>query len=328
MPSSSLNSFEQTASAVLMIRPFRFAWNAETAVSNAYQAPSLVSDAQVQEQALREFAGLHRLLVQAGIVVHVFDDLPTPHTPDALFPNNWFSTHADGTLVLYPMATKSRRAERRPHLLGALRDLGFARRIDLRIHEDHGRFLEGTGSLVLDRRERVAYAARSLRTHPDVVAEFARALGYRPIVFSTQTPQGQPVYHTNVVMAVGRTHAVVCLDAVFDPAERAQVTTALQESGREVVAISIAQMNDFAGNLLELRRPDGAAIWVMSSRAHAALLPEQRASLARSATLLHTPLATIEAVGGGSARCMLAELFPPSPSVPSGSVGPSRPMSR
>ncbi len=302
-----------------MIRPFRFGWNAETAVSNAFAEPSLAPADQLQAQARHEFEALRARLLQAGVDVTVFDDPPTPHTPDALFPNNWFSTHDDGTLVLYPMAAASRRAERRPALIAALRQLGFDRVIDLSHHELAGRFLEGTGSLVLDRRGRIAYAATSLRTHPQLVAEFARALGYRPLVFSTQLPQGQPVYHTNVVMSVGSTLAVVCLEAIADAEQRAQVRAALADSGRAILPISLAQLAAFAGNLLQLHSRDGHALWVMSSRAHAALTPDQRADLARDATIVHTPLPTIESVGGGSARCMLAELF--LPAAPRGLTG-------
>lgn len=302
---------QQTTDSVLMIRPFRFGWNAETAASNSYQAPPSVPSDQVHTRALREFDGLRDQLEQAGVRVTVLSDLPTPHTPDSLFPNNWFSTHDDGTLALYPMATPSRRAERRPHIIEALRSLGFLRTVDLRPHEDHERFLEGTGSLVLDRQARIAYAAVSLRTHPAVVADFAQALGYRSVIFSTQTAQGQPVYHTNVLMSVGRTIAVICLDAIADSGQRRAVEAELARSGREILPISIAQMNEFAGNLLELRSQHGTAIWVLSSRAHAALLPEQRTRLSRDARLVHAPLPTIEAIGGGSARCMLAELFHP-----------------
>lgn len=300
----------QTASAVLMVRPLHFGWNEQTAASNTFQRLPPEPPLQVRQQALAEFAALHALLERSGVRVTVFDDLPTPHTPDALFPNNWFSTHSDGTLVLYPMAAPNRRAERRPQLIAALRrDLGIRRVLDLTSWESQGKFLEGTGSLVLDRVHRVAYVAASARTAPAVVAAWAAALNYRPVLFAT-TPQGdQPIYHTNVVMALGTTTAVVCLEAIADDAQRTAVAAALRASGRQLLVISREQLRCFAGNLLELRSQSGQRLWVMSTQAFTALQPAQRQQLAGEATLLHTPLPTIEAVGGGSARCLLGELF-------------------
>lgn len=304
----------QTTSAVLMIRPWRFGYNAETAVSNTYQVLPTASAAQVHLQAVGEFDGLHALLVRNGVAVLRVDDLPLPPTPDSIFPNNWVSTHCDGTLVLYPMATANRRAERRPQLIEALRrDLGIRRVIDLTSWEVQGKYLEGTGSLVLDRSHRIAYAACSARTDPNVVAVFATAMGYRPLLFGTAPRQGQSVYHTNVVMSVGATLAVVCLDAIADGAKRGAVESALRATGRQVLPITIEQMDDFAGNLLELRSQAGEHLWVMSSRAYEAFMPAQRQQLASHGRILHSPLPTIESVGGGSARCMLGELFRQAP---------------
>lgn len=306
----------QTAAAVLMVRPHRFSWNEQTAASNTFQVAPDASKEVVAAQADAEFAGLQALLVAAGISVRVFDDPGEPHTPDAVFPNNWFSTHPDGTLVLYPMAAPNRRAERRPGWIAALQaELGATRLLDLSPHEDAGRFLEGTGSLVLDRRERVAYGALSSRTHPQVAAEFAAALGYRLRLFATQPQRGQPVYHTNVLLSLGTTAAVICVSAIADERERQAITAELVESGRELVVIDPDQLGEFAGNVLALRNRHGQRFWVMSSRAHAAFSPAQRQQLARHGELLHTSLSTLEALGGGSARCMLAELFPrPTPS--------------
>jgi hypothetical protein len=304
----------QTASAVLMVRPLHFGWNEQTAASNTFQHPPREPPLQVRQQALAEFAALHALLERSGVRVMVFEDLPTPHTPDALFPNNWLTSHSDGTLVLYPMAAPNRRAERRPQLIAALRrELGVRRVVDLTAWESQGRFLEGTGSLVLDRVHRVAYAAASARTDPAVVAVWAAALDYRPILFSTLPQRDQPIYHTNVVLALGTTTAVVCLEAITPGAPRAAVAAALAASGRQLLAITGEQLRCFAGNLLELRSQDGQRLWVMSTQAFAALEPAQRQQLASEATLLHTPLPTIEAVGGGSARCLLAELFAATP---------------
>lgn len=297
-----------------MVRPHRFGWNAETAVSNTYQSQPTAAAAAVHQEALSEFEGLRALLVRSGVSVTVFDDPGEPATPDSLFPNNWFSTHADGTLVLYPMAAASRRAERRPQLIAALRrELGVVRVLDLTGWEGEGRYLEGTGSLVLDRVHGIAYAARSLRTDPQLVERASEELGYRPLLFETVPQNGQPVYHTNVVMAVGSSVAVVCLEAIAGAESRAAVRAALRDTGRELVPITLAQLSRFAGNLLELRSRDGVALWVMSTQAFEALDPGQRAVLGRDARILHAPLATIESVGGGSARCMLGELYARTP---------------
>lgn len=303
-------SAPQTASAVLMIRPLHFGFNPETAASNTFQVRPGEPPQELRAQALAESAALHSLLSRHGVQVTVFDDLPSPQTPDALFPNNWFSTHSDGTLVLYPMAAVNRRAERRPEFITALRrELGVRRVLDLTGWEARGKFLEGTGSLVLDRVHRVAYAAESARTDPAVVAAFAEALDYRPVLFATASQKGQPVYHTNVVMSLGTNAAVVCLDAIASDSQRDVVVAALRASGRRLVAITCEQMNHFAGNLLELRSQDRQPLWVMSTQAFTALRPDQRQQLAAGAALVHTPLPTIESVGGGSARCLLGELF-------------------
>lgn len=314
MPTAPRPSEAQTADAVLMIRPYRFGWNPQTAESNTYQAITNALPAAIQAAAEREHVGLLTLLRTAGIAVTVFDDQPTPHTPDAVFPNNWFSTHPDGTVVLYPMAAPNRRAERRPEWIAALRQqLRCTQVIDLSPHEDHGRFLEGTGSLVLDRRMRVAYGALSLRTDREAAEDFARRLGYRLRLFASRPHRGQPVYHTNVLMSVGETAAVVCLEAIASSVEQAEIAAELHASGRQLITISAEQMAEFAGNLLQLRNAQGERFWVLSSRAHAALSLDQRTALQCHGALLHTPLTTIESVGGGSARCMLAELFAPRP---------------
>jgi hypothetical protein len=304
----------QAACAVLMIRPLRFGWNAETAASNTYQVPTEEPARELQTRATGEWEALRELLVTSGVAVTAFDDQPEPHTPDSIFPNNWFSTHTDGTLVLYPMAAENRRAERRPHLIAALRrDLGVRRILDLTPWEAEGKFLEGTGSLVLDRPGRIAYAAPSLRTHPEVAAAFCAAMGYRLLLFDTVPRRGVPAYHTNVVMSLGETAAVVCMELIAGDPERAEVETSLRRAGRDLIPITAEQVDAFAGNLLQLRDGSGGLLWVMSSRAYEALRPEQRDRLSRGSRVVHSPLPPIESVGGGSARCMLAELFPARP---------------
>lgn len=293
-----------------MIRPLRFGWNAETAASNTYQVPTGEPAAELQARAAAEWDALRERLVESGVEVTAFDDRPEPHTPDSIFPNNWFSTHSDGTLVLYPMAAVNRRAERRPHLIAVLQaSLGIRRVVDLTSWEAQGKFLEGTGSLVLDRAGRVAYAAPSVRTHPEVAEAFCAALGYRLFLFDTVPRRGQPAYHTNVVLSLGETAAVVCPELLDGAPARTGLAHSLARSGRDVIPITVEQVDAFAGNLLQLRGRDGELLWAMSSAAYAVLRPEQRERLARGSRLVHSPLPTVEAVGGGSARCMLAELF-------------------
>lgn len=301
----------QAVPAVLMVRPRRFGANPETRASNVFQRSWPGDAAQLAARARREFEGLAGRLDAAGVEVVVVDDLPGGASPDALFPNNWVSFHADGTVVLYPMATPARRAERRADVLDALDARGFVRSrvIDLAPLEADGRFCEGTGSLVLDRPARVAYAALSGRTHPDAVAAFGARLGYATASFATADAQGRPVYHTNVLMSLGRRFAVVC-PGVIAPADRAALLDRLAASGREIIAIDPAQMARFCANLLELDGARGPVI-ALSTAALAGFDPAQRAVLERHATLVAAPLDCIEAVGGGGARCMLAELALP-----------------
>ena len=299
------------ARTVLAIRPVAFHANPQTRASNAFQRDATLAPAAAQAAALAEAEGLHAALRAAGVEVVVFDDTPTPPTPDAIFPNNWVSFHEDGRVVLYPMQAENRRAERRPELLERLAlDHGFRVGVvlDASPHERAGRYLEGTGSLVLDRARRLAFACWSPRTDARVLADVTSRLGYTPVTFHAVGPDGTPLYHTNVMLAVGNGFAVVCEDAVPDPAERAALRQAL---AGEVVPITMDQLASFAGNMLALAAADGHQVLVMSRRAEASLRPDQRAALSRHATLVAAPLDTIEDLAGGSARCMLAEVFLP-----------------
>lgn len=305
----------QTTTDVLMIRPVAFAGNPQTQPSNAFQQLDAgQADAANQVAALREFDGLVRVLEQAGVTVHVFDDTPEPHTPDSIFPNNWVSFHADGTVVLYPMLAENRRLERRLDLLEALSAKhGFhaSRVIDLTRHEHSGRYLEGTGSLVLDRIHRVAYACVSPRTDLDVLGDFAQQLDYDIVAFEACDANGAAIYHTNVLMSVGERFAAVCLSAIRED-EREGVLNQLRGTGRTVIDLSMEQMNAFAGNMLELGSSLTRSVVAMSQRAHDALTPEQRAALESSAgPIVAAAIPTIEKLGGGSVRCMLAELHIP-----------------
>lgn len=245
--------------------------------------------------------------------MHVADDSPEPAKPDACFPNNWVSFHGDGSVVLYPLMAPSRRAERRDAPLAQLRAAGFgiARRIDMAHWEERGEYLEGTGSLVLDRCHRVAYACWSPRTSPGPLREFAERFGYRVISFDARGPGGQPIYHTNVLMAIGERFAVLCPEAIPNLQERATVLTELEQAGRERIEISVAQMHGFAGNLIALNGGDGRPLIAMSTAAWGCLMPRERRALERHGAIVTAPIPTIERHGGGSVRCMIAEIFLP-----------------
>ncbi|MFC3530964.1 citrulline utilization hydrolase CtlX [Vogesella facilis] len=307
----------QTTSRVLMIRPCRFGFNPDTAASNAYQQATL-AEAEAQAAALAEFDAYVALLRANGVTVHVFDDTPTPHTPDSIFPNNWFSTHADGSLYLYPMEGANRRLERRVDIVAWLRGSFAVRQlVDLSPAEQHGRYLEGTGSMVLDRAKRRIYAALSSRTHRDELQQFARRLDYQLTAFTATDAAGRPIYHSNVLLCVGPEWAVVCLEAVADAEERDLLQRQLLADGKEVIAISRQQVVALAGNMLALHNAAGEALLVLSQRAHEALDAVQRQRLAAHGRLLTPAIPVIETLGGGGVRCMLAELFlPEHPAAP------------
>jgi hypothetical protein len=300
---------------VLLVRPVAFHGNPETTESNAFQRPPSIADpAAEQAAAALEFEGFVDGLREAGVETIVVADTAEPPTPDSIFPNNWVSFHADGTVVLYPMMSPCRRRERRLDILEHLsRDHGFRidRVIDLSRHEADGRFLESTGSMVLDRVHRVAYACLSPRTDVEVLAEAAQVLGYDPVAFVAADAEGVPIYHTNVMMSIGTDFAVLCEDAIRDTAQRAAVRRRLQETGHELIPIRLDQMARFAGNMLEVSAAGGERLLVLSARALEALDPEQRAALEARCRLVAAPIATIEEGGGGSVRCMLAEIHLP-----------------
>ena len=301
----------QCAAAVLMIRPARFGANPETAASNRFQQGGAAQDAPLG--ARREFDGLAARLAHAGVAVHVVEDTPVPAKPDACFPNNWVSFHDDGSVVLYPLLAASRRLERRDEAIDVLRRAGYriTRTIDLSGWEQRGEFLEGTGSLVLDRCHRIAYACWSPRTTPAALADFAARLGYRIVSFDARGPGDQAIYHTNVLMAIGARFAVLCADAIPDRAQREAVLRELEQSGHEPLVISVAQMNGFAGNLLALSAGDGGPLIAMSDAAWNCLAALERRTLERHGGIVTAPIPTIERHGGGSVRCMIAEVFLP-----------------
>lgn len=303
----------QSAAGVLMVRPACFAFNPQTAASNAFQRPATATEAEIAALALREFDALGRMLQRAGARVIVADDTASPMKPDAIFPNNWVSFHHDGTVVLYPMLAPNRRLERREEvLLKVTRDGGYqvTRTVDLSYRENDGKFLEGTGSLVLDRPNRVAYACLSPRTDLDLLGEFAQLLDYELVTFEAFDGPARPIYHTNVLMAVGAAFAVLCGEAIREPAHRAAVTGKLRATGHEVIDISRGQMQNFAGNLLQLA-PAGGPLVALSQSAWDSFDPAQRRRLEGHGSVLVAAIPTIENCGGGGVRCMLAEVHLP-----------------
>lgn len=291
-----------------MIEPVGFRSNPETVADNAFQRPPGDESPQSIEIAAREeFARLREMLETRGVEVVWRAAAANRESPDAVFPNNWFSTHAGGTLVLYPMMAPSRRLERREEIVASLRDR-YPLVVDLTATEAEGRYLEGTGSLVIDERGRIVYAGESPRTDRRLVEAWAERMGYEPVIFRATDAADRPIYHTNVVMSVGSDWAVLCVEAV-DPLDRAEVLATLAESGHETIDISLEQMEAFCGNVLELESDKGERLVVMSDRAFHAFTDEQRDFLGSRADLVHADLATIETHGGGSARCMIAELY-------------------
>ncbi len=308
----------QAANAVLMVRPAGFGWNAQTQASNRFQREAADLAANAPARARQEFDGLATRLREAGVHVTVAEDPARPSCPDAVFPNNWVSLHQDGTVVLYPMLAPNRRRERHLEHLGLVeRDAGrqMRRLFDLTPHEARGEFLEGTGSVVFDHVAGVAYAAASPRTHPAPLGALCRELGYDACLFEAFDAGGVPVYHTNVMLAIGTGFVVVAADAVAS-GQRAQVLDRLRATGRDVVEIDLAAMGRFAGNVLELEAADGARVLALSQVAAEAFGPAGLERLRGYVDrIVAAPVPTIETLGGGSVRCMLAEVFLPRPSL-------------
>lgn len=298
----------QTTDKVFMVKPVRFGYNPQTAANNAFQKEGFEDNAQ--ENASREFATYVSLLKANKVDVVVAEDTQVPYTPDSIFPNNWFSTHDDGTLVLYPMFAVNRRNERKSEFLETIRRVFEIKRvIDLTWWESEELYLEGTGSMILDRENKIAYAGRSPRTSEKVLADFCKQMGYSSLLFDAYDQNGELIYHTNVMMSIGTKYAIICLDAITDSVQREQVVDSLKATGKKIIDISFEQMTNFAGNMLELKSCDGKPILVMSSSARKSLTPEQTRELSGYYKLLSPGLEYIENNGGGSARCMLAEIY-------------------
>ena len=307
----------QITNTVLMIRPIQFRMNEQTSVNNYYQkTPENTLPEAVNIMAVKEFDALVRKLKKAGIHVIVVKDTKEFDTPDSIFPNNWISFHANGTIGLYPMFAENRRLERKESVLEAVEAQGFVVKnvVDYTAAEADNLFLEGTGSILLDRVNNKAYCAISDRADEELFIEFCEDFEYTPVVFSAyQTVNGkrEKIYHTNVMMCIGETFAVVCLASIDDKKERKSLINHLQEDGKKVIEISEDQVNQFAGNMLQLKGADAASYLVMSQSALNSLRPAQIKIIESHTTILSSPLDTIESCGGGSARCMMAEVFLP-----------------
>lgn len=303
----------QTTNTVLMIEPAAFGFNAETAQNNYFQVNS--ENAETQSKALAEFNAFVEKLRGKGINVITVKDTVEPHTPDSIFPNNWISMHNDGRVVLYPMNAVNRRWERREDILQMLKENFQVKEIvDLSVPENEGKFLEGTGSMIFDHDNKLAYGSVSLRLDETLFREFCEKFGFTPVVFhSFQTANGQrlPIYHTNVMMCVADKFVVICLDCIDDENERRMVVDTIVNSGKEIVEIKEDQMHQFAGNMLQVANNEGKKFLVMSQSAYQSLMPEQIQQIEKYSEIIYADLETIETNGGGSARCMLAEVFLP-----------------
>ncbi|MFV5694880.1 citrulline utilization hydrolase CtlX [Flavobacterium sp. LB3P122] len=308
---------KQATNSILMIRPVAFRMNEQTTVNNYYQKVlDGLLPATVNAKAQQEFDAFVAKLTAVGVDVTVIDDTSNPDTPDSIFPNNWVSFHENGDVALYPMFAENRREERREDILDILEDKGFVINniMDYTSAEEDGFFLEGTGSLVLDRANSKAYCALSPRADEELFIEFCEDFDYAPVIFEafqTIDSERKLIYHTNVMMCVGETFAVICSDCIDDKKERKMVLDNLKENGKEIILITEAQMNSFAGNMLEVRGANDKKHLVMSAAAHHSLTPKQIEQLENHTEILSSNLDTIEACGGGSARCMMAEIFLP-----------------
>lgn len=306
----------QTTNTILMIRPIHFRMNEQTAVNNYFQEDLKLKNAEINKKAQQEFDDFVEVLKSNGVNVIVLSDDELLDTPDSIFPNNWVSFHENGDIAIYPMFAENRRKERREEVFMTLEREGFKIEniVDYTSAEDEGLFLEGTGSLVLDREHKIAYCALSPRADEDLFIEFCEDFDYFPVVFNayqTVNNQRMPIYHTNVMMCVGTKIAVICLDSIDDKKERKQVLQQLKNTGKEIIAITEAQMHQFAGNMLQLKGANNQDLLVMSQSAYNSLTQEQLRTIEKYCKIVLSSLETIETCGGGSARCMMAEVFLP-----------------
>lgn len=296
-----------------MVRPAHFGYNEETAGDNAFQfSGGKLSPAEIQSKAIEEFDDFVKKLRATGIEVIVAQDTDIPSKPDAVFPNNWISFHENGVIITYPMFASKRRLERQDSVIDQIRKrFTVERRIHFEEYEKEGYFLEGTGSMILDRQNQYVYAGLSTRTNRNMLGRFCELTGYEAVVFHPKDANGLEIYHTNVMMTLGESFVVICLETVRQESEKQLLQTVFSRTGKEIIEISMEQMQSFAGNMLQVRNRVGESFLVLSEQAFQSLKPKQIRRLERHSQLLHSPIPTIETYGGGSARCMIAEVFLP-----------------
>jgi hypothetical protein len=300
----------QTTNNILLVRPSNFVFNPETAVSNAFQSKVNESDEAIRKKVFAEFEAMVAALKSKGVNVFVFDDTPSPQKPDAIFPNNWVTFHPDGTVILYPMCAVNRRYERRPDIIESLKkNFSITKVTDLSGSEKENKFLEGTGSIVFDHDNKIAYACLSPRTDKDLFIRLCVIIKYKPVYFLSHDNGGKEIYHTNVMMCVGERFAVICSASITDLKERESVISSLSSTGHKIVDISFDQMNRFAGNMLAIRSNVGKSLLVLSKSSYDSLTAGQKKSIEEFTEMVPVSIHTIETIGGGSARCMMAEIF-------------------
>ena len=308
-----MKPIQQITNTLMMIRPAQFGYNAETAQNNAFQTKDSGEDVTlIAQKARAEFDALVKKLEAHGIEVIVIEDTPTPVKPDVVFPNNWISFHQDGSIMTYPMFSKVRRLERRADIIEKMKeDFEVHHLYSFESYETDEMYLEGTGSMILDRPNKLVYACESVRTNEDILDEFSRLTGYKKILFRATDKTGQEIYHTNVMMAVGTTFVIICLDSIKDESQKQLLRDTFKMYNKELIEITLAQMNSFAGNMLQVGKSEKESFLVMSSAAYHALSQQQINTIEKHTQIIHSPIPTIEKYGGGSVRCMLAEVFLP-----------------
>jgi len=305
------SEISQAATALMMVRPVRFCYNEETAVDNAFMTNISSNKESTQEKARQEFDNYVSILKSKGVEVACFEDTLEPHKPDSIFPNNWISFHEDGTIVLYPMKAMNRRVERREDIVEGLeKTFGYriSQKIDITGEEKNERFLEGTGSIIFDYINKIAYACVSQRTHKEVLEEIASKIGFKAHTFSSVDENGKEIYHTNVMMCLGERFALVCAQSIRNETEREKLVNSLKETGHEVIFLTYEQINHFAGNALEVSNPKGDKYLIISKSGFESLTEEQKTIIEQYDEIVPIPLDTIETIGGGSARCMIADI--------------------
>ncbi len=300
----------QSTNNIFLIKPANAAFNKETADSNSFQSELKVSDETILEKVHKEFDNFHSTLKSKGINVFVFEDTQEPKKPDAIFPNNWVTFHPDGTVILYPMLSQQRRNERRKDIIESLKqNFRINSILDLSSYEKQNRFLEGTGSIVFDHVNKIAYACLSPRTDKELFIKVCEKLKYKPVHFYAHNKNKKEIYHTNVMMCVAEKFVVICLNSITDEEERQTVINSFEKTNHEIIDIGFKHMNQFAGNMLELKTPENKSVLVMSQSAYDVLNKKQKTAIENFTAIVPLNIKTIETIGGGSARCMIAEIF-------------------